>query len=108
MLNGNGFQIVWYVGLFYAKMSTNGSRVWITGLIIIYRFFYILFKPATPKNTAKGANLLHPLDVQEAKKASASGGFVPLARPPGALPPGSPLGALPPNPRYRLALPRSP
>jgi len=35
MLNGNGFQIVWPIGLFYAKMSTNGSRVWITGLIIL-------------------------------------------------------------------------
>jgi len=30
-------------GLFYAKMSTSGSRVWITGLIIFsYRFFYSL------------------------------------------------------------------
>jgi len=30
------------------------------------------------KNTAKGANLLHSLDVQTAKKASASGGASPL------------------------------
>jgi len=31
-------------------------------------------KPCPPhdKNTAKGANLLHPLDVQKAKKASGS------------------------------------
>ena len=32
-------QIVWPIGLLYVKMSTNGNRVWITGLIIFsYRF----------------------------------------------------------------------
>ena len=105
-------QIFWPIRLFYAKMSTNGSRAWITGLIIL---FYIGFSIACclnllhTKNTAKGANLLHPLDVEKAKKASASGGLRPPADPPpGALPPGPPLGAPPPDPRYRLALPRSP
>jgi len=35
-------------------------------------------------------------------------GALPPDPPPGALPPGLPLGAPPPDPRYRLALPRSP
>jgi len=43
---------------------------------------------------------MHPLDVQKAKKASASEGLCPPGPPPGALPPGPPLGAPPPDPRY--------
>ena len=92
-------QIVWPIGLFYVKMSTNGSRVWITGLIIFfYRFFYsLLFKPATHRNTAKGAKLLHPLDVQNAKKALASGGLAPWP-PTGGSAPGPPLRLRPQTP----------
>jgi len=42
------------------------------------------------------------------KMPSASGDFAPPDLPPGALPHGPPLGAPHPDPRYRLALPRSP
>jgi len=57
------------------------------------------------KNTAKGANLWHLLDVQKAKKASASGGFRLPNPPPGALPLDSRWGLRPQTPvigsRYR-------
>ena len=43
-----------------------------------------------------------------AKTASASGGASPPWPPDQGLCPWTPLGALPPDPRYRLALPRSP
>ena len=90
-------------GLFHAKMSTNGSRVWITGLIIFsYRFFYgLLFKPATHQKYCKRCKFLASVGRQKAKKASVSGGFRGSS-------PGPSLRAPPPDPRYRLALPRSP
>ena len=47
------------------------------------------------KNTAKGANLLHPLDVQRAKKTSASGGRSPPEPSPGGSAPCTPAGAPP-------------
>jgi len=82
MLNGNGFQIVWPVGLFDAKMSTNGSRVWITGLIIFsYRFFYILFKPAIHQKYCKRCKFVASVGRPKGQKGfSFRGGFAP--RPP--------------------------
>jgi len=56
------------------------------------------------KNTAKGANLLHPLDVQKAKKRQLQGAS-PADPSPGALPSDSRWGLRPQTPvigsRYR-------
>ena len=67
-------------GLFYAKMSTNGSRVWITGLIIFsYRIsIACCLNLLHTKNTEKDANFLHALDVQKAKKRLQLQGEAPL------------------------------
>ena len=48
------------------------------------------------------------LRTSKRKKPSASGGASPPWPPTGDSAPWTPLGALPPDPRYRLALPRSP